>query len=298
MMKPNSLLLLSLAGAGLLGVTMLQARGGLTPAAAAAPAPAALPHPGIAAEGRVTAYPGAEVDVSAERAGRVLRVLVKEGDSVRAGALLAQLDSDELRASHAQALARIAEAEAEIRLAEASLARQRSLVEQGIATAQALDQARRDIETASARRETASAEADLYAAQLAKTWILAPISGTVTERAVDAGERVEPGTLVFRVADLARLRVEGEADEADAGALAVDAAVTITADGYPDAAWRGHVERVADDVTPRRLKPRDPARPTDTRVIAVEVAFAEATPLKLGTTVDLRITPVTAAHAR
>jgi RND family efflux transporter MFP subunit len=223
---------------------------------------------------------------------------VKEGDSVRAGALLAQLDSSELRASHAQALARIAEAEAEIRLAEASLARQRSLVEQGIATAQALDQARRDIDTASARRETASAEADLYAAQLAKTRILAPISGTVTARAVDAGERVEPGTLVFHVANLARLRVEGEADEADAGALAVDAAVTITADGYPDAAWRGRVERVADDVTPRRLKPRDPARPTDTRVIVVEVAFAEATPLKLGTTVDLRITPVTAAHAR
>jgi hypothetical protein len=44
-------------------------------------------------------------------------------------------------------------------------------------------------------------------------------------------------------------------------------------------------------VTPRRLKPQDPARPTDTRVLAVKVAFTEPTPLKLGATVELRIQP-------
>src|SRR4029450_12366375 len=40
-----------------------------------------------------------------------------------------------------------------------------------------------------------------------------------------------------------------------------------------------------------RTKPQDPSRPTDARVLAVKVAFAEAVPLRLGTTVDLRITP-------
>ena len=101
----------------------------------------------------------------------------------------------------------------------------------------------------------------------------------------------ETGDAVATLADLGRLRVEGEADEADAGALAVGAAAILTADGYPGRSWRGRVEEIAHSVTPRRLKPQDPSRPTDTRIIAVKVAFAESTPLKLGTTVELRIEP-------
>jgi hypothetical protein len=46
---------------------------------------------------------------------------------------------------------------------------------------------------------------------------------------------------------------------------------------------------VPDSVTLRRIKPQDPSRPTDARILAVKVAFAEPVPLRLGTTVDLRI---------
>ena len=51
----------------------------------------------------------------------------------------------------------------------------------------------------------------------------------------------------------------------------------------------GRVEEVADSVTLRKLKPQDPSRPTDTRILAVKVAFDEPSPLRLGTTVELRI---------
>ena len=117
----------------------------------------------------------------------------------------------------------------------------------------------------------------------------ATLSGTVTARHVDAGETVETGDAVVTVADLQRLRVDAEADEADAGALAVGAPVAITADGYPGKTWNGRVEEVADSVTLRRLKPQDPSRPTDTRLLAVKVAFDEPSPLRLGTTVELKI---------
>ena len=93
------------------------------------------------------------------------------------------------------------------------------------------------------------------------------------------------------MADLDRLRVEGEAHEADAHAVVLGAPVTITADGYPGRSWRGRVEEVPGSLTLRHIKPEDPSRPTDIRVLAVKVAFAEPTPLKLGTTVDLRIRP-------
>ena len=114
--------------------------------------------------------------------------------------------------------AHVAEAEAESRLAEANLARRRKLAEERIVAANDLDAANRDVETSRARGETARATVTRYEALLAKSRIVAPIAGTVVARKVDAGQMVEAGDHAFTVADLGRLRVEGEAHEADAGA--------------------------------------------------------------------------------
>jgi len=272
--------------------TVLQARGVAAPRAAGGTAQTAVEKPsaaGVAAEGRIVAYPGAEVRVGAERGGRLVRVLVEEGAAVRKGRLLAEIESDELRAALAEARARVAEAEAERRLADVNLARRRQLTEEKILAVNDLDLATRDVETADARVETAKASVSRYEALLAKSRITSPIAGTVVARKVDAGQMVETGDHAFTVVDLGRLRIEGEAHEADAGAVVLGADVTITADGYPGHSWRGRVEEIPDSVTLRRIKPQDPSRPTDARVLAVKVAFAEAAPLKLGTTVDLRI---------
>jgi HlyD family secretion protein len=287
-MRTRSIALLVLAGTALLGATTMQAVG-VAGRTAAPSAPRAAAPRGVAAEGRVVAYPGAEVKVGSERAGRIVSVRVVENAVVRKGDLLAELESDELTAAVVAARARLAETEAEVRLAELTRERRRALVEEKIAARHDLDQAERDLEIARARRETASAETVRLEAQLRKTRILAPISGTVTSRAVDPGETVHIGDAVATIADLRRLRIEGEADEADAGALAVGGRVEVSADGYPGQTWVGHVEEVADSVTLRALKPQDPGRPTDTRILAVKVALDEPTPLRLGTTVELRI---------
>jgi RND family efflux transporter MFP subunit len=281
--------LVTAIGLALLGVTVLQARSMQPPVAAAAPA-TALPV-GIAAEGRVVAYPGAEVKVAAERGGRLVRMLVEENQVVRRGQVLAELESDELQASLEEARARVAEGEAEAKLAEANLRRRQQLRDEQIVADADVDQARRDLEVAAARVTTARASVARYEAQLRKTKVLAPIAGTVTHRHVDGGETVAEGEVVATLADLSKLRIEGEADEADAGAVKPGAEVSIRADGWPGKSFRGRVEEVADSVTPRRLKPQDPARPTDTRILAVKVAFVDPAPLKLGTTVDLRIAP-------
>lgn len=288
-MTKRTILVLVVAGTALAAATARLARVGGLPAGGAVDAPPARPAEGVAAEGRVVAYPGAEVQVGAERAGRLVRVLVEEGQAVRRGQLLAEIDSDELRAALAEDRARVAEAEAETRLAEANLARRRRLADERILAASDLDAASRDVETSRARAETARAAVARDLALLAKSRIAAPIAGTVTARRVDAGQMVEAGAHAFTVADLSRLRIEGEAHEADAGAIALEAPVTIEADGYPGRSWKGRVEEIPDSVTLRRLKPQDPSRPTDARVLAVKVAFAEPLPLKLGTTVDLRI---------
>ncbi len=288
-MRTRSILWTALAGVVLLGATALQARG---PAGGTGDAPAVAPAPRrVAAEGRVITYPGAEVRVGSDRAGRIMSVRVVEGAAVRKGDVLAVLESDELAASVAAAAARLAEAEADTRLAELTRERRQALVAERIAARSDLDQAERDLDAARARRATAAAEVARLQAQLRKMRILSPIDGTVISRVVDPGETVEAGDPVATIADLRRLRVEGEADEADAGALALGAAVEISADGFPGQSWAGRIEEVADSVTLRALKPQDPGRPTDTRILAVKVALLQPTPLRLGTTVELRITP-------
>lgn len=294
-MKTRTMAVMGLIGVGLLGTTVLQARNAAGPQAAKAQVGAPPSSRHVAAEGRVVTYPGAEVKVSAERPGRLVSVKIEEGQTVRKGDLLAEIESEELRAALSESRARFSESEAEVKLAEVNLKRRRELAEQKIVAAHDLDQAQRDLDISRARLETARAEVERYEAQLRKTRIAAPISGTVIARHVDAGETVETGNAVATLADLSRLRIEGEADEADAAALSVGAPVAITTDGYPGQSWKGTIEEVADSVTLRKLKPQDPGRPTDTRILAVKVAFAEPTPLKLGTTVELRIEPVVAA---
>lgn len=291
-MTKSTVLVTAMVGIGLAGSSALLARGPLpsgAPAAAAVPATRARL---VAAEGRVVTYPGGEVVVGTERGGRLARVLVEESQSVRKGDLLVEIDGAEIAAALNEARARVREAEAEVRLAESTLARREGLQREQVISVQDLDQARRDLDTALARRETARASVARYEAQLRQTRIVAPISGTVIARHVHPGETVETGRRVVTLANLDRLRIEAEADEADAGVLKVGALATITADGQPGRSWKGRVEEIPTAVTIRRLKPQDPSRATDTRVLAVKVAFAEPVPLRLGTTVELRIEAV------
>lgn len=243
----------------------------------------------VAAEGRVVAYPGAEVVVGTDFAGTLERVLVEEKAVVRKGALLAELDASEERAALAQARARITEAEADVRLAEAEAVRARGLLAAAVGSRQAVDRAERDRDAAAARRATAAAESERLAALIAKSRIVAPIGGTVLARHAERGETVARGARLFTLADLGRLRVEAEVDEADSGRVRVGTRVAIRAEGDPGRVYAGHVEEVPDSVTGRRIKPEDPGKPSDTRVLLAKIAFDSRTPLKLGRRVELEI---------
>lgn len=256
---------------------------------------AAAAHPAapvrVAAEGRVVAYPGAEVRVGTEEAGLLLRLDVVENREVRAGDVLAEIDSRLLREALAELTAGIAETEAEIRLARLELDRREELRRRQVVSAQDVDTARRNLEIGLARKSALEARAAQLRTRINRTRITAPISGTIVARHADAGEVVEAGAALVTIADLTRVRIEAEADESDAGLVSPGDPVRIRADGWGDREWTGVVEEVPGWVTPRALKSRDPARPTDTRVLPVKVAFAEPTPLRLGQTVEMTILP-------
>ena len=284
----SSLVLLSLSGVGLalLAGTALQARPG---ASAVPPRDTTVRSlgAGVAAEGRVVAYPGSEVTIGADAIGLLLRVHVEEGDLVRKGQILAEVDASDLGAGRDEAVAKLEEALAELKLAQLNADRKIRLFQEGVIPAFDRDAAARDVDITEARIATARASIRRLDAQIAKTRLTSPIDGTVTSRVVNAGQMVDRGDAAFVVADLSRVRIEGEAHEADAGRVAIGAEVEIRADGFPGRSFRGHVEEIPGSVTRRRIKPQDPARPTDVRVLALKVAFDGATPLKLGSTVDL-----------
>ncbi len=285
-------ILLPLAGVGLLGAFVWQARA----ARGAAPVardvnPASAPSwaSGTRAEGRMAAYPGAEVTVGTDIAGTVARILVHEKDAVRRGQPLVELASAEQRAALAEARARIGEAEANLRLAEVEVTRWQSLRSQGAGAQQSLDAAVRDRDAAQAQLALAHATADRLDAVLTKTRIVSPIDGVVIARSVEVGQPVASGTPLVTVADLRRTRIEAEVDEFDAARVSLGATVAVTAEGFDGRTWRGRVEEIPEAVVPLRLKPEDPGGPSDTRVLLFKVALLEPTPLKLGQRVELDI---------
>jgi len=243
----------------------------------------------VLAEGRVAAYPGADVVVGSDAAGSVVTMLVAERDVVRKGQLIAEIRSDDVAAALAEARARVVEADADIRLFETEAARAKHLWEEEVGSRQAYDRALRDIEGAKARRATADATVGRLAATLDKTRVFAPIDGMVIERSVDRGETVETGDAIVTIANLDRLRIDAEVDEFDIARIAQGAPVDVTADGFDGQSWKGHVEEIPDSVVGRKLKPEDPGRLSDGRVLLVKVAFDEKPPLKLGQKVDVEI---------
>ena len=289
-MTTKKLLLYAIPAAAFLaaGIFAAQHAADATPDPTGRPLTFAPASSRVVAEGRVTTYPGREVVVGTDFAGTLERAAVEEKQRVRTGDVLAEVRADEERAALAEAKARLAEAEADLRLADVEIARARQLLEGKVGTRQAVDRAERDRDAAAARRETARAESERLAARIGKSRIVSPLSGVVLGKHVSTGETVDRGAPIATVADLDRLRVEAEVDEADTGRIRLGAPVVVKVEGET-ATWRGTVEEIPDAVTGRKIKPQDPARPTDTRVLLVKVALAGHEGLKLGRRVEIEI---------
>jgi RND family efflux transporter MFP subunit len=242
----------------------------------------------IRAEGRLAAYPGGQVVVGTDFAGTLTRLSVNEKDVVHRGDLLAEIRADEQRAQLGEARGRIAEVKADLTLYELEADRLQRLWNSQAVARNALDRAVRDRDSARARLQNAVATAHRIEAILDKARIISPIDGVVLLRHVHPGETVPAGAQLFTLTDLSKVRVEAEVDEFDIASVAIGSEAEITAEGFPNS-WKGRVEEIPDGVGPRKLKPQDPGKPTDTRVLLVKVALSKPTALKLGQRVEVSL---------
>jgi HlyD family secretion protein len=219
----------------------------------------------VTASGKIE--PKTSVDISADITGRIVRIAVREGDIVKRGQFLLQIDPAEYQAAVTRAEAVVSSTQATLvqtrasrDQAEREWKRTQQLVAAGpnlIAPAQA-EQAQTAWEVAEAtfkatRAQLEQSRASLQAANdnLAKTRLVSPISGRVVRLAVEEGEVAVPGTfsretgLLMTVADLSVILANVQVDETDVVRIALGDSVEVTIDAYPDTAFVGRVTEVS-----------------------------------------------------
>ncbi|MBI4985480.1 MAG: efflux RND transporter periplasmic adaptor subunit [Rhodocyclales bacterium] len=205
--------------------------------------------------------PLAESVLTAAVEGRLEAVLVRPGESVQAGQVLARIDTRDLAARLAEQEANLAASRAQLDLAEKTQRRNEELRTRNFISANSLDVGRSSLD---ANREVLHArEAQLALARQAldKATIRAPQAGIVSERAVQPGQHVGMNARLFAVVDLSELEFAASVPVSQVGAVRVGQAVVVAAEGAAGAA-QGRVERIAPTV--------DAA----TRMIAVYVRVA------------------------
>lgn len=151
--------------------------------------------------------PQKTVSLSFELAGRLTEIAADEGDWVTAGQVLARQDLSLLNAERMQLEASRAATEAQLRFAVQTVARNSELNKRGFATQANLDEAMSRKDELEARTREIEASLDNLDIRIAKSQLVAPFDGRVTERAVDGGEPLSGGQRVFGLVELRKPQV-------------------------------------------------------------------------------------------
>ena len=209
-----------------------------------------------------TLQPLNQVEVGVEISGTLAEVLVDFNDEVRAGDVLARIDTEQLEAARKQAAAslnqsraRLSEARASAREAKSRLERSQQLAargflsDQGLETAQAnLDRANASVQSAAAQVELARAALEANDTNLSKAIIRAPIDGILLSRKVEPGQTVaasfQTPTLFVIAEDLSRMELHVDIDEADIGIVKDGQTAKFNVDAYPGRQFQAQIESV------------------------------------------------------
>jgi membrane fusion protein (multidrug efflux system) len=160
-----------------------------------------------------------EAQVAAGAAGKVIATYVERGSVVRKGAVLARLDSRAVSAQAAQAAADAEASKIQAQQAKLDCDRTEQMFQKGAISKADYDRAHTQCESSKWTVSSAEARRTLTAEALRDTEIRAPFSGMVVERAVSAGEYVQPASRVATLVDTDSLRVEITVPEADVASV-------------------------------------------------------------------------------
>lgn len=231
--------------------------------------------------GTIAPLPDRDAQIAAQVPGRILRMLVREGDSVKRGQPLAQIDDAALIDQARQAEAQLAKARAENNLAGTSRARVARVFERGIAARQELDDATAREATAAASEAEAKAAAGIARRQVDRATVRSPLGGVVLRVFHKTGELVDgtPATPLVEVGDPSSLELVGTAAASELVRSKVGAAAVVDVPALPGVRLAGIVAAVSPAVD----------RATGLGVVRVSLDLAHGVAPPVGVTATARI---------
>lgn len=177
-----------------------------------------------------------EATVMAKQGGVIEQVRVEEGDRVKAGQVLARLETDRLRYE-------LARTKADMDRLEQDFVRNKSVYQRNLVSREAYERTQFEL-------EAARAAFDLARLALSESEIRAPFDGMVTARYIKLGNQIQPNTAAFRVTQLDRLRAAIYVPERDIYKLKPDHRVTLSTDAWPGKTFGGRVELISPVIDP------------------------------------------------
>jgi RND family efflux transporter MFP subunit len=215
--------------------------------------------------------------ISAEFAGKISKIEVRAGESVKNGQLLAQIDPTDAKHQATADHGEIARLSALLEQQDRLLARQTELVEKGFISTHALGEVTAQRDALKSQLATARAKSGLSSNNVGKTRIVAPFAGVIEERLVAQGDYVKLGDPLFRLISNTRLRAHLPFPESAAPRLKVGMPVKISSPLIPEVAIDGTVEDIRPSIS------------QGNRTIDVIARFDNPGDLKSGGSVDAAV---------
>ncbi|HEY8164561.1 MAG TPA: efflux RND transporter periplasmic adaptor subunit [Gemmatimonadaceae bacterium] len=191
------------------------------------------------------------VEVKSKSSGQIIAMPVETGTFVKAGDLIAQLDTRDTRNAYAQAKADLDAAVIKLQVSRQAKQRADQLFKDRIITSQEHEAAQVDYANSQATVLRNRAALDIRAQGLEEATVSAPVAGTVIEKPVAIGQVIASGTGTFgggttiiKMADLTKVRVRTLVNETDIGKVRQGLPATVTVDAFPDRPFQGVVDKI------------------------------------------------------
>ena len=220
----------------------------------------------VTASGQV--QPRSKVDLAADISGRIVRLSVKEGQMVKKGQFLLEIDPQEYVAAVQRSEAQLSSSRAQAAQARATLLQSQRNYDRSmeikksnalLMAEEQLEQLKTQVEVNQALYEASQHGVDQSIAalrdaksKLSKTTILAPMSGRITRLVVEEGETAVPGTFnkdaatLLTISDMSVLETKVKVDETDVARIAVGDSAVVQIDAFPDTTFLGRVVEISN----------------------------------------------------
>jgi RND family efflux transporter MFP subunit len=188
--------------------------------------------------------PVVQTTVKSRVSGEVSKVLVREGESVAAGQLLAQIETADLQARLDSQVAALEESRAKLDIAEKNRENNKALLNQKFISQNAYDTTQSVHDAAAAGVRSADAQLRIAKKAMEDATVRAPFAGIVARKMANAGEKVGVDSALFAIVDLGRMEIEAPAPASEIPSIKVGQPVSFRVDGFADRKFEGRVERI------------------------------------------------------